>query len=362
MFQTGYILTRRQDLFWFLALPFLAAGIALACQQWLNGVALVTIGLWVTVPHHFAGWLRTYGIPEERQLWNDRLYVGPLLIFLACIAGLKWAPITTAMLVILWDHQHSIMHQHGFARIYDFKGETGAPSTGRFDLVLGWVLFCNMLLTSPLFMPVLVRELYRFRLAISPEAVRLIGAVSWTVTGVYAVIYLGHVLWSLAKGYRINPVKYLFIACSYFMWYFCAWQAANVLVFGVAHRILHGTQYSVMVYWYLRRQTMKGESKSRFAAALVRPGNVAAFVLMGLFYSVVLHLLSGGPVGGLIFGWGDFPNLYEAIPSLNLPSMTPDEGYAVVTQALLETFGLTHYYFDSFIWKVSDRRIQEGLT
>ncbi|MCP4507165.1 MAG: hypothetical protein GY826_12355 [Fuerstiella sp.] len=89
---------------------------------------------------------------------------------------------------------------------------------------------------------------------------------------------------------------------------------------------------------------------------------MAVFVLMGLFYSVVLHLLSGGPVGGLIFGWGDFPNLYEAIPSLNLPSMTPDEGYAVVTQALLETFGLTHYYFDSFIWKVSDRRIQKGLA
>ncbi|MEQ9406966.1 MAG: hypothetical protein RIK87_04540 [Fuerstiella sp.] len=362
MIQTGYILTRRLDVFWFLALPFLAAGVALASQQWLNGVALVTIGLWVTVPHHFASWLRTFGIPEERRQWGDRLYVGPLLIFLSCIAGLKWAPITTAMTIILWDHQHSIMQQHGFARIYDFRGRTGAPSTGRFDLILGWVLFCNMLLTSPLFMPVLVRELYRFRIEITPDIVRLIATVSWTITAVYAVIYTAHVIWSIRRGYQINPIKYLFIACSYFMWYFCAWQASNVLVFGVAHRIMHGAQYTVIVYWYLRRQTQDHKSKSRFAAMLVRPGNVIAFVLMGLIYAGAFHTLSGGPIGAFIFGWVDFPGIYKAIPSLGLSALTPSEGYAIVAQGLIEAFALTHYYFDSFIWKVSDRRIQGGLA
>ncbi len=362
MFRTGYILTPRLDLFWFLCLPFLATGIALASQQWLNGVALVTFGLWITVPHHFASWLRTYGIPQERRQWGDRLYVGPLVIFLMCIAGLKWAPITMAMLVILWDHQHSLMQQHGFARIYDFKGSTGTPSTGRFDLVLNWVLFGNMLLTSPLFMPVLVRELYRLRIPVTQDFVRSVVTVSWSVTAAYAAIYLAHVLWSLAQGHRINPVKYLFIASSYFLWYFCAWQTANVLVFGVAHRIMHGLQYSVIVYWYLRRQLQPASSESRFVARLVRPGHVAAFIFMGLFYSVAFHTLSGGPVGGFLFGWVHYPTLYQAIPALGLSEMTPGEGYAVVSLALADAFALTHYYFDSFIWKVSDRRIQRGLA
>jgi hypothetical protein len=362
VFRTGYILTRRLDLFWFLALPLLAAGVALASQRWLNSAALVTFGLWITVPHHFASWLRTYGIPQERRQWGDRLFAGPLVIFLMCLTGLKWAPITTAMLIILWDHQHSLMQQHGFARIYDFKGNTGAPSTGRFDLALNWVLFGNLLLTSPLFLPTFVRELYRLRLAVSLETVRSVVAVSWTVTAAYAVVYLAHVVWSLAKGHRINPVKYLFIASSYFLWYFCAWHTANVLVWGVAHRIMHGLQYSVIVYWYLRRQTQAGATQGRFVSRLVRPGNVALFIGIGLAYSVAFHTLTGGPIGGFLFGWTDFPSLYQAIPALGLSEMTPGEGYAFVALAFADSFALTHYYFDSFIWKVSDRRIQRGLA
>ncbi len=127
MFRTGFILTPRQDLFWFLSLPFLAVAAAMASQQWLAGVALATVGLWITMPHQFASWLRTYGIPEERRMWSDRLYLAPFLIFLVSLLGFKWAPISTALMVMLWDYQHSIMQQHGFARIYDFRGKTGAP-------------------------------------------------------------------------------------------------------------------------------------------------------------------------------------------------------------------------------------------
>ena len=57
-------------------------------------------------------------------------------------------------LAILWDKQHVLMQQHGFARIYDFKAQAGAPSTSRFDLLLNWTLFLNLFLTSPLFTPI----------------------------------------------------------------------------------------------------------------------------------------------------------------------------------------------------------------
>ena len=361
LFRTGYILDRRGDLIWFLGLPFLAILVAFASQQWLTSMALVTIGLWITVPHHFASWLRTYGVPEERRVWKDRLYFGPAVILGMCIVGFKFAPITTALLVLLWDHQHSIMQQHGFARIYDFKGRTGAPSTGRFDLYLGWVLFCNMLVTSPLFMPVLVREFYRYGFPVTADAIHTVVMTSWTITAGYGVLYLGHVAWSLRQGYAINPLKYVFIGCSYFLWYFCAWQVTNVLVFGIAHRIMHGVQYMVMVYWYLRRQTQSDHSESRFAKTLVQPGFVGLFLLVSLLYALAFHLISGGPIGGFVFGWVKFPTLYEAIPALGFAAMTAAEGYAFVANAFIESFGLTHYYFDSFVWKVSDKRIQGGL-
>jgi hypothetical protein len=54
--------------------------------------------------------------------------------------------------------------------------------------------------------------------------------------------------------------------------------------------------------------------------------------------------------------------MYEAIPALGLPEWTAEDGYAFVSLAVLNTLGMTHYYFDSFIWKVGDRRIQEGLA
>ena len=80
MFRVGYILNPRQDLIWFLALPYVAVGIALASQQWLPAIAMASIGLWITIPHHFASWLRTYGLAEDRHRYQDRLIVGPAVL------------------------------------------------------------------------------------------------------------------------------------------------------------------------------------------------------------------------------------------------------------------------------------------
>ena len=79
-------------------------------------------------------------MPEEWERFKSRLILGPILIIAFAAAGLVWAPITLTLIVLAWDHQHSIMQQHGFARIYDFKTQSGLPSTGRIDLALHWLL------------------------------------------------------------------------------------------------------------------------------------------------------------------------------------------------------------------------------
>lgn len=360
MFRTGYILDRRQDLFWFLGLPFLAIGTALVSWHWLPAAALGGFNLWITVPHHFASWLRTYGLAEDRSRFKDRLILGPVIIVILAVAGLRWAPITTALLVILWDHQHSLMQQHGFARIYDFRAKTGGPGTGRFDLALHIVLFGNMLLASPLFLPYLLRELYRLHIPVSSSTVQIVQTGSWSITAIWLVVYGIHVIRSVKQGHFCNPVKYAFIAVSYFLWYFCAWHSANLLVFGIAHRIMHGCQYIVMVYWYLRRKS--ADQPKSFASSLVRPGSVFVFIGVGLVYAAAYQLFIGHPLGEFGFGVVPFTGRYQAIPALGLPGMTQDESYALLTSALVNAVALVHYYFDSFIWKVSDRRTQGGLT
>jgi hypothetical protein len=35
--------------------------------------------------------------------------------------------------------------------------------------------------------------------------------------------------------------------------------------------------------------------------------------------------------------------------------------YELFAMAMVDAVAMVHYYFDSFIWKVSDRTVQEGL-
>src|SRR5437879_4050786 len=107
MLRTGYILDWRADWLWFLGFPFLAIGIALACYHWLPVVALASVGLWITIPHHWATWWRTYGLSEDWRRWKGPLIAGPLLVMGTTMLALRVAPTTLLVLSLLWDHQHS---------------------------------------------------------------------------------------------------------------------------------------------------------------------------------------------------------------------------------------------------------------
>lgn len=350
MLRTGYILRQQDDLIWFILLPFVAIAAALACQQWLPAVALASITLIITAPHHFVTWLRTYGIAEEWQRFKTRLILGPICLFLLILSGLKFAPWTLFLVIIMWDHQHSIMQQYGFARIYDFKAGTGTPSTARYDLFLGWILYINLFLTSPLFTKFWVRELFRWKIPVAASTVETIQLASWTLTTVFLVLYTLHVLRGIAAGYPVNPLKLVFLAASYFLWYFTSWHTDSILVFGIAHRLMHGLQYIVIVYWYIRRkEESKAEHPDR-VAVLVTPGHIAWFLVACVMYAFLFQLIAGQPLERFGFGVVNF------VGQLNY-----DQAYHVYAETVVSLAALTHYYFDSFIWKVRDERTQGGL-
>ena len=362
MLRTGYILGRNADLIWFLGLPYLVLVVALACQQWLSAVAIASVTLWITIPHHFATWVRAYGIDEDRQRWWGRLTFGPILIFAMALVGLKWAPITVVLLAILWDKQHVLMQQHGFARIYDFKAQTGAPATSRFDLALNWTLSLNLFLTSPLFTPIWLVELYRLHLPLSAPAVRVLQRVSWSVTALVLLAYLVHVVWSLGRGYRLNPVKYIFLGSSYFMWYFLAWHTAAVLVFTIGSGLMHGIQYIVISYWYTRQRMARSGNQTSWTARLVKPGNIMAFLMMCVFYAFVYQLLVGKPLAIFGFGYWQLQDTYNTpVRNLAVGTVNGRMAYDLFASGIVELASLTHFYFDSFIWKVSDAKTREGL-
>ena len=325
-------------------------------------MALASVNLWITIPHHFPTWFRTCGIAEDWERFKQRLVIGPLVIFAVVFAGLQIAPITLLLVIILWDSQHSIMQQHGFGRIYDFKAGSGSPRTPRFDLALHWILFGNMFLNAPLFVTMWLRELYRLNLLVPVSAVRFIQLASWTVTVVYLGVYLVHVVVSMQRGYPVNPIKYLFIAASYFLWYTAAWHTASIMVFGIAHRLMHGLQYDVMVLHYVKRKTRDTAASSRFwLMRQLRAGNLLLFVIAGLLYALCFQLATLAPLDEIGFGLFHFSDQYQAIPEHGIEAMPSWLGYHMFAEALISTVAVMHYYFDSFIWKVRDKHVQEGL-
>lgn len=336
-FRRGYIVGPWSDLVWFLVLPFAAVAAALLAQQFLPAVGLVAVIFAVTVPHHGVTWLRLYGSPAEFRLWRGRLVAGPLLFIPAAFLLLKFAPLSLVLVVALWDHQHSIMQQYGFGRIYDYKASTGAEITRRFDFYLHWALFVNMLVVSPVFTIYWVRMFHLWHLPVSSAAVETVHLVSWTATGCYALVYLGHLVWSVRKGHRLNPSKYLFLLASYFLWYFTAFATTSLLVWSIAHRIMHGGQYLVMVFCYNRNRVARTGGDSALLRYLGSPGklHVAAFLLFCAGYALVFWQMQAAH------------------------HLSPD--FDLLSASLVSSFALLHYYFDSFIWKVRRPELQRSL-
>ena len=360
MFKTGYILSKRADLVWFLGLPFVAVALSLGFQAWLPYVAVASINLWITIPHHYAGWVRSYGMPDVWERFKARLIIGPIAIAGFTIAGLQWAPITLLLLVTAWDHQHSVMQQHGFTRIYDFKAGAGLDSTGRFDLGLHCVLYAYMFLNAPMFRFLWIREIHRMHIPISVDFVRMLLVASQIVLIGYLGVYAWHIWRTISSGATINPIKYAFIGASYFLWFYVSWHTSSILLYAVAHRLMHGAQYIVIVYSYMQRTAVQGSSRPGFWTRLVGQGRLRWFLLGGVAYAVLFQLIINRPLDEFGFGVVNFAP-YPAIPEFGIPALDYSSGYALFSQMMIYTYGLMHYYLDSFIWKVRDKQTQRGL-
>jgi hypothetical protein len=370
----GYIIDPRADLIWFLGLPFLAIAAALVCHRWLPLMALASIGLWITIPHHFATWLRTYGLPEDWERWRLPLIYGPLAVMAITFLGIRYAPATLLLVTLLWDHQHSLMQQYGLARIYDVKARTGGSRAARFDFWLNWILYGNMLLTAPLFVRLWGAEAYRWSLPLNTQSLVWIQNGSYALTALFLLAYLWHSVQCMRTSQPLNPIKYLFIGSSYFLWYFTSWQTDSLLAFGVAHRLMHGVQYMVFVNSYLGRKLEKNETLLRvsehqrrwwesarvFVLKSLKSRRTVTFTALGGLYVLFYQLLLLRPLDELGFGIVNFMGVGPQ-PRPGMSDVSRASAYDLFAITLIQALPVTHYYFDSFIWKVRDAKVQQGL-
>jgi hypothetical protein len=164
----------------------------------------------------------------------------------------------------------------------------------------------------------------------------------------------------LASGGHVNPIKYVFIAASYFLWYFVAWNTNSIILYAVAHRIMHGVQYMVMVYAFMGRSSAQRPDAVGLWRRMVGRGRFRWFLLGGVAYVALFQLLINRPFDELGFGVVNFAP-YPAIQQFNLPALDYAGAYELWSQMVVYLAGVMHYYVDSFIWKVRDPKVQEAL-
>ena len=300
--QPAYIVDRRQDYIWFVSLPFAAVCFALVSGHYLPGAALAAIALWVTIPHHFVTWLRVYGSPAEFARFKERFILGPIVLVAFAYGLIQWAPLSLVLIVTLWDHQHSLMQQYGFARVYDFKAKAGTPADRQVRLGLQLDLLWQYARGVATFFYGLGAHVARVASAHQrgggkDGALRLVDhchCLRPDLRGAYRLLRLARL--------RAQPLKYVFLLSSYFLWYFTSFTTAYLLVFAVAHRIMHGIQYIVMVYFYNRHKVERTGGDSTLMRYVAGKGGVKFFLLLCAAYAVVFHALSEGLVRDFGFG------------------------------------------------------------
>jgi hypothetical protein len=220
----------------------------------------------------------------------------------------------------------------------------------RLDLWLGVALYGNMLVTAPLWSELWIGEFYRWGLPLRAETIEHVQIASWTLTGAYVLLYIGYVGSSVARGFRVNPMKYLFLFSSYTLWYYVSWQD-SFLIYTVAHRIMHGVQYILMVYWYLGRKADVTGKTPR----LLHHFSLGRFLLLGFVYALVFQLATGAGLADFSFG------LVQLLQADEVFQWSQEKATGFYAATAISAVAAYHYYVDSFIWKVSDSQTQEGL-
>jgi hypothetical protein len=262
--------------------------------------------------HIFATASRTYLDPDARQRDPALLYGSAVILFslgpVLVLAGLKYL---LALIVAVWAYYHVVRQHYGFMVLYKVKNGDTAPVDNRLDRV-----FLGVMLIAPPFLRFCVRH---------PEELGIPFRMTWSEPLVWVGVALTSLLWGARQFYApvTNVPKYLLLAgivpLHWLTFTLMSWQAAVPTV-----TIVHNLQYHALVWFHNRNRY--GEQR-----AITR--SLLTYALAALAFSAAYRIpgFGLGQVSDLAFGF-------------------------------FCGFGLTHYYLDSWIWRVrSDPELKAAL-
>ncbi len=339
LLNTHWIVSRREDLIYFIASP-LAAYLLLALNR-LAGVSLIYLTLiWAIIfdgPHIWGTISRTYLDAEERARRGRLLYgavflfaVGPLLVM--ATRWTQWSFLAKSFFLFasVWAYFHLIKQYHRFVVFYKKKNNDLAPYDNALDylfLVYAlWYPFVAMIINyGP------ARDWLPFGL--SQHWQERIDQVLFGGMLIVIFLWLGRQIKNVGERRPMNLPKYLLMAgCISLHWIVIeVVMRARLTPLALAPLLTlpHNIQYHRLVWFYNSNKYHQPQASTRSSIAALAN---KTFLLYAVF--------------GLAFGF-----LYE-VPRSFLEMEGGAAGPHAMALALFWGVAFTHYYLDAKIWRV----------
>jgi Flp pilus assembly protein TadD len=353
-----WIVSPGWDLVYLVLSPLaIVPAVLIVVRQWLTPeqVYLAVISF-ASLGHHLPGFMRAYGDRELFARYRCRFLLAPPLVFataliftpphvVAAALGLPWTHLHgLELILLLWGTWHGLMQTYGFMRIYDVRRGENDRRAARLDHALCVAIFVTGVVFSDTRMFAMAGAMWQCGLPLfGPEA---LSAVRWAVgaaSGAVLFAYVADALSRLRRGAPVNGIKLLLAGVTGWFWWYCGRLSTNLLIGVAMFEIYHAVQYNAIVWIYNRR-------------LLTRAGE--RFGPLGFLFRDRLTML--GVYLGAIAAYSSI-RFFTAQPNDRMFSADLANAHQWLIAAFV-TSSLLHFYYDGFIWKVSETKTQANLV
>ncbi len=356
--RSSWIVSAWWDLSYIVVTPLLIVPVVLiAARRWLTAeeLSLVVIAF-ASLGHHLPGFMRAYGDSALFSRYRTRFLLVPVLVLglallfsppsgLASALRLPWTHLHGLELILLiWGTWHGLMQTYGFMRIYDVRLGVNDRWTARLDHWLCLIVFVAGVVFSDARAFGVAEAMWQSGLPLfGPEVLKWTRLVVGSVGVCVLLAYLFNQLRLRNRGVPLSGIKLLLIGTTGWFYWYTGRLSTNVLIGLAMFEIYHAVQYYAIVWIYNRRLFARAGEK---------------FGPLGFLFSDRWSML--GIYLAAIAAYSSIRYFTVDANAYVFRGGSQDAHQWLV--ALFVTSSFLHFYFDGFIWKVSEKKTQQNLV
>ncbi|MBX3426428.1 MAG: tetratricopeptide repeat protein [Pirellulales bacterium] len=325
-------------------------------RQWLTPeqVSLAVIAF-ASLGHHLPGFMRAYGDQELFARFRRRFLLAPPLLLAGALLftpptvvrnalGISWTHLHGLELILLvWGTWHGLMQTFGFMRIYDIRRGVNDRWTARLDHWLCLAIFvCGVVFSDARVYGVANGMMQAGLPEFGPESLAAMRIAVAGASAIVALLYVANLIATVRRGDGVNWIKLLLAAMTGWFYWYCGRLSTNLIIGIAMFEIYHAVQYDAIVWIYNRRLLARAGERFGPLGFLFRDRWTTLSLYLAAIAAYSAARLISVDTADYVFRGG--PDVHQWLV------------------ALFATSTLLHFYYDGFIWKVSERRTQENLV